>query len=95
MGKYVIKKTETGFNFSLYAVNKEKIAVSGHSLGSEAALFMSVLDDRVKALVFNDFVCDERRRWCEEISSINSSLNPSENRKEKSIHSSSGYSAVY
>ena len=26
----------------------------------------------------------ERRRWCEEISSINSSLNPSE-KKEKSI----------
>ena len=27
----------------------------------------------------------ERRRWCEEISSINSSLNPSEKKKEKSI----------
>lgn len=26
-----------------------------------------------------------RRRWCEEISAINSSLNPSENKKEKSI----------
>ena len=26
-----------------------------------------------------------RRRWCEEISHINSSLNPSENKKEKSI----------
>ena len=49
---------------TLDQVDKEKIAVSGHSLGSEAALFMSVLDDRVKALVFNDFVCDERRRWC-------------------------------
>ena len=28
MGKFVIKKTATGFNFSLYASNKEKIAVS-------------------------------------------------------------------
>ncbi len=28
MGKFVIKKTPTGFNFSLYAVNKEKIAVA-------------------------------------------------------------------
>ena len=28
---------------------------------------------------------NERRRWCEEISSINSSLNPSETKKEKSI----------
>ena len=27
----------------------------------------------------------ERRRWCDEISSINSSLNPSEKKKEKSI----------
>ena len=26
-----------------------------------------------------------RRRWCEEISSINSSLNPSDKKKEKSI----------
>lgn len=26
-----------------------------------------------------------RRRWCAEISSINSSLNPSEKKKEKSI----------
>lgn len=28
---------------------------------------------------------NSRRRWCGEISNINSSLNPSENRKEKSI----------
>ncbi len=26
-----------------------------------------------------------RRRWCSEISAINKSLNPSENRREKSI----------
>lgn len=26
-----------------------------------------------------------RRRWCEEISAINSSLNPSDKKKEKSI----------
>ena len=31
MGKFVIKKTPTGFNFSLYAANKEKIAVSPQS----------------------------------------------------------------
>lgn len=28
---------------------------------------------------------NSRRRWCEEISSINSSLNPSDKKKEKSI----------
>lgn len=37
MGKYVIKKTETGFNFSLYAVNKEKIAVSSQVYKSKAS----------------------------------------------------------
>ena len=28
---------------------------------------------------------NSRRRWCEEISAINSSLNPSQKKKEKSI----------
>ena len=36
MGKFVIKKTATGFNFSLYAVNKEKIAVSSQVYTSKA-----------------------------------------------------------
>ena len=37
MGKYVIKKTETGFNFSLYATNKEKIAVSSQVYTTKAS----------------------------------------------------------
>ena len=41
-----------------------RIAVSGHSLGSEIALFMGLLDDRVSAVVFNDFLSDQRKRWC-------------------------------
>lgn len=37
MGKFVIKKTTTGFNFSLYAANKEKIAVSSQVYSTKAA----------------------------------------------------------
>ena len=37
MGKFVIKKTPTGFNFSLYAVNKEKIAVSSQVYTTKGA----------------------------------------------------------
>lgn len=37
MGKFVIKKTTTGFNFSLHAANKEKIAVSSQVYSTKAA----------------------------------------------------------
>ena len=37
MGKFTIKKTATGFNFSLYAVNKEKIAVSSQVYTTKSA----------------------------------------------------------
>ena len=38
MGKFVIKKTPTGaFNFSLYAANREKIAVSSQVYTTKAA----------------------------------------------------------
>ncbi len=37
MGKFIIKKTTTGFNFSLYAANKEKIAVSSQVYSTKAA----------------------------------------------------------
>ena len=38
MGKFVIKKTPTGgFNFSLYAANKEKIAVASQVYTTKAA----------------------------------------------------------
>jgi uncharacterized protein YegP (UPF0339 family) len=38
MGKFVIKKTPSGaFNFSLYAVNKEKIAVSSQVYTTKGA----------------------------------------------------------
>jgi hypothetical protein len=43
-------------------INSSKIAVSGHSLGSEPAMVMGLLSDDVSAVVFNDFLCDSRRR---------------------------------
>ena len=37
MGKFIIKKTPTGFNFSLLAANKEKIAVSSQVYTTKSA----------------------------------------------------------
>ena len=37
MGMFIIKKTATGFNFSLLAANKEKIAVSSQVYKSKAS----------------------------------------------------------
>jgi hypothetical protein len=44
-------------------VDTERIALSGHSLGTEPAMLMAVLDPGVKALVFNDFLCRNRTRY--------------------------------
>lgn len=43
-------------------IDPERIAVSGHSLGAKPALNLMVLDEGIRALVFNDFVCDFRER---------------------------------
>ncbi len=47
---------------SLNEVDTGKIVVSGHSLGTEPGMFITLLDDDVQALVFNDFVGDNRKR---------------------------------
>lgn len=44
-------------------VDPERIAVSGHSLGTEPAMVMAVLDQRIRALVFNDFLCHTLTRY--------------------------------
>lgn len=44
-------------------VDENKIAVSGHSLGCDDAMYMGLLSDDVKAIVFNDLVCDEKHRY--------------------------------
>jgi len=43
-------------------IDPGRIAVSGHSLGAKPALNLMVLDEGIRALVFNDFTCDFRER---------------------------------
>ena len=51
------------FMKTLAFIDNSRIAVSSHSLGSLPALFLGLLSDDVKAVVFNDFVCDPRERY--------------------------------
>lgn len=44
-------------------VDPERIAISSHSLGTETAIATGLLCNRIKAIVFNDFLHDDRRRY--------------------------------
>ena len=44
-------------------VDQDRLAVSAHSLGCDDAMYLGLLCDEIKAVVFNDFVCDERHRY--------------------------------
>ncbi|MBR4864487.1 MAG: hypothetical protein IKU07_07915 [Oscillospiraceae bacterium] len=44
-------------------VDQKKLGISAHSLGTEAAIAVGLLDERIKAIVFNDFLHDDRRRY--------------------------------
>jgi len=44
-------------------VNREKLAVSGHSLGTEAAMALGVLCEEIRAVVFNDMLHSDRVRY--------------------------------
>lgn len=44
-------------------VDQNRIAVSSHSLGSLPSLFLGLLSDDVKAVIFSDFVCDPIERY--------------------------------
>lgn len=44
-------------------INQEKIAIAAHSLGTEAAIFQGVIDERIKGIVFNEDIHDDRRRF--------------------------------
>ncbi len=48
---------------SLDFVDQNRLAVSAHSLGTETAIAFGLLCDDIKALVFNDFLHDDRRRY--------------------------------
>ncbi len=39
-------------------VNREKCAITAHSLGTGSAMLIGLLDDDVKAIVHNDWLCD-------------------------------------
>ena len=43
-------------------MDTDRIAISAHSLGTEPAMVMAVLDTDIKALVFNDYLCHTRTR---------------------------------
>ncbi len=43
-------------------VDKERLAVSGHSLGVDSLMHAVLLDEDVKAFVYNDFICDTSER---------------------------------
>ncbi len=45
-------------------VDMDKLAVSAHSLGTEPAMALGVLCDDIKAVVFNDFLHNDRVRFC-------------------------------
>lgn len=44
-------------------VDQDRLAVSGHSLGTEPAMALGVLCDEIKAVVFNDFLHNDRIRF--------------------------------
>lgn len=47
--------------FDFLDVNR--LGVSAHSLGCDDAMHLALARDEIKAVVFNDFVCDERHRF--------------------------------
>lgn len=44
-------------------VDETRLALSGHSLGTEPGMCLAILDEDVRALVFNDFLSDNRLRY--------------------------------
>ncbi len=51
------------FAKSLDFIDASKLAVSAHSLGTMPVTFLALLSDDIKAVVFNDFVCDPASRY--------------------------------
>lgn len=44
-------------------IDQQRIGVSAHSLGTGHAISLGLLCDDIKCVVFNDFLCDELRRF--------------------------------
>lgn len=45
-------------------VDPDRIALSGHSLGTETLLPLALIREDIKAVVYNDLLCDQRVRFC-------------------------------
>lgn len=43
-------------------VDRDRLAISAHSLGVDSGMLMATLDEDIKAFVYNDFICDWRKR---------------------------------
>lgn len=44
-------------------IDQDKLAISGHSLGTETGLFLGLICDDFKALIFNDMMVDHLHRY--------------------------------
>ena len=44
-------------------VDKERIGIASHSLGTEGAIFLGLLRDEIRAIVFNEDLHDDRHRF--------------------------------
>lgn len=56
------RKTILEWAKKLDYIDKDKIALSGHSLGTETTMFLALLDPDIKAVVHNDFLSDNNQR---------------------------------
>ncbi len=48
--------------YTLDYIDKDRIAVSGHSLGAQTAALLALFRDDIKAVVYNDFMCNDVNR---------------------------------
>ncbi len=51
------------FAKTLGFIDASKLAVSGHSLGTAPLAMLALISDDIKAIVFNDFICDTASRY--------------------------------
>lgn len=56
-------------------VDRDRLAVSGHSLGTEPAMALGVLCDDIKAVIFNDFLHNDRIRFAATTESEEGNMN--------------------
>lgn len=60
----------------LNLIDRNRIALSGHSLGTEPVMMLAVLNPDIKAIVFNDFLSNSLRRSISETKPDSKGLRP-------------------